>query len=291
MKTIVLSNLKQVFETIMTLCNIVKLRVLSHNKKIVVYSDLFNDEKVIILNKEYSEVIYHDYSNNIHVCYEINNSEKLFIEYYNRYENSNNIISRLNEVIEHLEKDSYDLNNEIETITNEYNQEVDYLNNRIETLKNRNIELNKENLEYSKKIDFFIDENNDYKNALERANKELTISENKRRFIEGEYQELMRNYENLFDESETNKELLNELAEITLYNEEEIESLQNKISDLGNSNEKMSNKLAYYETEYPNIIAEKVQQYEKRCYDTCRRRSDRNGYRAPHGIRKEDHSW
>lgn len=153
MKTIVLSNLKQVFETIMTLCNILQLRVLSHNKNVVVYSDLFNDEKIIILNKEYSEVIYHDYTNNVHVIYEINNSESLFVEYYNRCE---------------------ELYKEIETLTDESIEEIDYLNNHIETLRNRNIELSK-------------------------------------------------------------------------------------------ANEQMNNKLAYYETEYQDIVAEKVQQYEDKC--------------------------
>ena len=141
MKTIVLANLKQVFETIMTLCNILQLRVLSHNKNVVVYSDLFNDEKIILLNKEFSEVIYHDYTNNVHVCYEVNNTDKLFIEYYNRYENSTDIISKLNEVIEQLEKDKNNLYEEIDTLSNESIEEIDYLNERIETLKNCNYRM------------------------------------------------------------------------------------------------------------------------------------------------------
>ena len=196
MKTIVLANLKQVFETIMTLCNILQLRVLSHNKNIVVYSDLFNDEKIIILNKEYSEVIYHDYTNAVHVCYEINNSEQLFTEYYNRYENSTDIISKLNEVIEKLEKDNSDLNEEIETITNENIEEIDYLNNRIEILKK----------EYNKKM---------------TENYDLT---------------------------------------------DKIQSLQYDNDLYSNQLEKVNNKLAYYETEYQDIVAEKLQQSENKCY-------------------------
>jgi len=192
MKTIVLANLKQVFETIMTLCNILQLRVLSHDKYIVVYSDLFSNEKIIVLNKKDSEVIYHDYTNDVHVCYETNNSDKLFIEYYNRYENSNDIVSKLNEVIEQLEKNNSDLNNEIETITNESIREIDYLNNRIETLKK----------EYNKQL---------------AENYDLT---------------------------------------------DKIQSLQYDNDLYSNQLEKVNSKLAYYETEYMDIVAEKMQQYE-----------------------------
>ena len=82
------------------------------------YIDVFDKNKVILLNKEYSEVFYHDFTNDIQVHYEINDSEKLFIEYYNRCE---------------------ELNEKIEIITNENIKQIDYLNNRIETLRNRNI--------------------------------------------------------------------------------------------------------------------------------------------------------
>lgn len=194
MKTIVLANLKQVFETIMTLCNILQLHVTSYNDKIVMYTDVFDENKVILLNKEYSEVFYHNFNNDVHVHYEINNSDKLFIEYYNRYENSTDIISKLNEVIEKLEKNNSDLNDEIETMTNESIREIDYLNNRIEILKK----------EYNKKM--------------------------------------TENYD-LSDK---------------------IQSLQYDNELYSNQLDKINSKLAYYETEYMDIVAEKMQQYENR---------------------------
>lgn len=221
MKTIVLANLKQVFETIMTLCNILQLHVLSHNKNVVVYSDLFNDEKIIILNKEYSEVIYHDYTNAVHVCYEINNSEKLFMEYYNRYENSTDIISKLNEVIEKLEKDNSDLNDEIETMTNESIQEIDYLNNRIETLKNHNIELNKANEQMNNKLAYYESEYQD-------------IVAEKMQQYENKYDKLMtvakKDRENLKQEI-TEKDTLinslyNQISTVQLTKNKEIEKMK-----------------------------------------------------------------
>lgn len=167
----------------MSLCNIVRLRVMSCNEKTVVYCDYYSNEKIIILHKEYSEVSYHDYSNDIHICYEINNSEKLFIEYRNRCIDYETAIKEL-------------INNN-ETMTEEYIKEVDYLNGRIETLKK----------EYNKKM--------------------------------------TENYD------------LND----------KIQSLQYDNNLYSNQLDEMNSKVAYYETEYCDIVAEKMQQYEKRCTD------------------------
>lgn len=200
MKTIVLSNLKQVFQTIMTLCNILQLRATAYTDKMAMYIDVFDENKVIFLNKKYSEVFYHDYTNDIHVQYEINNSDKLFVEYYNRYENSNDIISKLNEVIENLKKENTDLNEEIETVSNESIREIDYLNGRIDTLKK----------EY---------------NAIISENYDLLISDN-------------------FDLTD------------------KIQSLEYDNKLYSNQLEIVNSKLAYYENEYKDVVAEKIKQQE-----------------------------
>lgn len=184
MKTIVLSSLKQVFETIMTLCNIMQLRATSYSDKIAMYTDIFDESKVIFLNKEYSEVFYHNYTNDIHVRYEINNSGKLFVEYYNRYENSNDIISKLNEVIEKLENENSNLNDEIETMTNEYMREIEYLNGCIETLKKEYNDIISENYELSEKNQSLQYDNDLYSNQLEKVNSKLA-------YYETEYQDII----------------------------------------------------------------------------------------------------
>lgn len=241
MKTIVLANLKQVFETIMTLCNILQLRVLSHNKNIVVYSDLFNNEKIIILNKEYSEVIYHNYTNNVHVTYKINNSEKLFIEYYNRYENSTDIISKLNEVIEKLEKDNSDLNEEIETMTNESVEQIDYLNNRIETLKKEYNKKMTENYDLTDKIQSLQYDNDLYSNQLEKVNNKLA-------YYEIEYMDIvaekMQQYENQY----------NKLMTIAKKDRENLKQEINQLNNIINDRDMVINTMKKTITEKENLI-------------------------------------
>ena len=240
MKTIVLSSLKQVFETIMTLCNIMQLRATSYSNKIAMYTDVFDESKVIFLNKECSEVFYHDFTNNIHVQYEINNSEKLFAEYYNRYENSNDIISKLNEVIEKLEKDNSDLNEEFETITNEYIREIEYLNGRIETLKKEYNKVISENFDLTDKIQSLESDNKMYSYQLESMNSKLAYYEN-------EYQDIvskkMKQYEDKYNHllevaKKDRQQMKNDIASYQY----QIESLERQNNYLNKKIRKMTNK-------------------------------------------------
>lgn len=240
MKTIVLSSLKQVFETIMTLCNIMQLRATSYSDKMAMYIDVFDESKVIFLNKKCSEVFYHDFTNDIHVQYEINNSEKLFVEYYNRYENSNDIISKLNEVIEKLEKENSDLNKEIETVSNESIREIDYLNGRIDTLKKEYNALVSENYELSEKNQSLQYDNDLYSNQLEKVNSKLA-------YYETEYQDIvsekMNQYEKQYNRllEVAKKERQQMKNDITSY-QYQIESLERQNNYLHKKIRKLTNK-------------------------------------------------
>lgn len=240
MKTIVLSNLKQVFQTIMTLCNILQLRATAYTDKMAMYIDVFDENKVIFLNKKYSEVFYHDYTNDIHVQYEINNSEKLFVEYYNRYENSNDIISKLNEVIEKLEKENTDLNEEIETVSNESIREIDYLNGRIDTLKKEYNALVSENYELSEKNQSLQYDNDLYSNQLEKVNSKLA-------YYETEYQDIisekMNQYEKQYNRlleiaKKERQQMKNDIASYQY----QVESLEKQNNYLHKKIRKLTNK-------------------------------------------------
>lgn len=240
MKTIVLSNLKQVFQTIMTLCNILQLRAIAYTDKMAMYIDVFDENKVIFLNKEYSEVFYHDYSHDIHIQYEINNSDKLFVEYYNRYENSNDIISKLNEVIENLRKENTDLNEEIETVSNESIREIDYLNGRIDTLKKEYNALVSENYELSEKNQSLQYDNDLYSNQLEKVNSKLA-------YYETEYQDIisekMNQYEKQYNRlleiaKKERQQMKNDIASYQY----QVESLEKQNNYLHKKIRKLTNK-------------------------------------------------
>ena len=58
--------------------------------------------------------------------------------------------------------------------------------------------------------------------------------------------------------------ITNESIEQIDYLNNRIETLKNHNIELNKANEQMNNKLAFYENEYQDIVAEKIQYYENR---------------------------
>ena len=259
MKTIVLANLKQVFETIMTLCNILQLRVTSYNEKIAMYVDVFDENKIILLNKEYSEVFYHDYTNDIHVCYEINNSDKLFIEWYERYNNSNDIIAKLNEVIDQLEKDKSNLYEEIENIRNENIEEIDYLNERIETLKNCNYRMCNDLGDCENEISQLNNIISDRDMVINTMKKTITEKETLINSLYNQISHTQLNYQNKLNESKEKYDTL--FSEWTKEYDEYTETIK--------ANEQLKNDIASYKqqieemTKQNNYLHKKIRKMMK----------------------------
>lgn len=255
MKTIVLANLKQVFETIMTLCNILQLRVTSYNEKTVMYIDVFDGNKVILLNKEYCEVFYHDYTNDIHVRYEINNSDKLFAYWYDKYDE--------------LKQENTELYNE-----------VDYLNVRIENMKKEYRVLDNcyaekcrdyENL-FDEKTDMEKDINDfcDYISKLDTENDTLEekIKELNKEIIEKE--NLINSLYNQISTVQLTKN--NEIEKIKQENQEIFESFMreyNSHTETIKANEQLKIDIASYKqqieemTKQNNFLHKKIRKMNK----------------------------